>query len=140
MIDREHVLPKSKYTALSYTTWNLGIACKRCNIEYKKRKTDFLVNETDVALFETEDNYRFIHPNFDLYVEHLGRFALQCPGSVLVKYKVVGESEKGRYTYEYFNLRGLEIDSFDEAQGFQSKDEMGEIASKVRSLAKSFGQ
>jgi hypothetical protein len=142
MTDREHILPKSidSYTALSYTMWNLGIACKRCNIEYKKSKTDFIVDPDDTTLLMESENYRFIHPNFDLYREHITRFAQEADEAVIVKYTVVPESAKGAYTYEYFNLRGLEIDSFDRAQGLEAPENLGKAALEVRSLADAFGQ
>lgn len=142
MTDREHVLPKSvaDYRPLSYTMWNLGIACKRCNMEYKKNRTDFVVAVDDPSLLEDGANYRFIHPNFDFYREHLLRFALEVEETVIVKYTVVAGSAKGAYTYAYFNLRGLEVNSFDKAQGLDTLEAPGEAAQAVRSLAASFGQ
>ncbi len=142
MTDREHVLPKSvaDYRSLSYTIWNLGIACKRCNMEYKKNRTDFVVALDDASLLQEGATYRFIHPNFDLYREHLSRFAQEVDEAVIVKYTVVAGSPKGAYTYEYFNLRGLEVNTFDGAQGLETLKALGEAAQAVRSLAASFGQ
>ncbi|QNB17606.1 HNH endonuclease [Paraburkholderia tropica] len=142
MTDREHVLPKSvaNYRPLSYTMWNLSIACKRCNMEYKKNRTDFVVALNDASLLQEGANYRFIHPNFDLYREHLSRFAQEVDETVIVKYAVVAGSAKGAYTYDYFNLRGLEVNSFDRAQGLDTREVPGEAAQAVRSLAASFGQ
>lgn len=142
MTDREHVLPKSiaAYRALSYTMWNLGIACKRCNLEYKKGRTDFVVASNDATLFADGANYRFIHPNFDLYREHMSRSAQEADEAVLVKYTIVSGSSKGAYTYGYFNLRGLEVDSFDRAQGLDAPENFGEAALAARSLAEDFGQ
>lgn len=142
MIDREHVLPKSiaDYRALSYTMWNLGIACKRCNMEYKKKKTDFVVSPADATLLVEGANYRFIHPTFDFYREHMSRFAQEVEEAVIVKYRVVPGSSKGEYTYDYFNLRGLEVNSFDRAQGLDALEDLGEAALEVRSLANFFGQ
>jgi len=141
-IDREHILPKSiaAYRGLSYEIWNLGIACKRCNMEYKKDKIDFVVSPQDTTLFGDGANYLFVHPNFDLYREHLSRSSLEEEESVLVKYTVVEESLKGAYTYEYFNLRGLEINSFDLAQGLDANDSLSEGALEVRSLADEYRQ
>jgi len=142
MTDREHVLPKSiaDYKPLIYTIWNLGIACKRCNMEYKKNKVDFVVTADDPALLTNGDNYRLVHPNFDLYTEHLSRSAMEEDDAVLVKYTVIAESPKGAYTYQYFNLRGLEIDSFDKAQGIETTGGLGEFALEARGLAEAFGQ
>jgi len=142
MTDREHVLPKSiaDYKPLSYTMWNLGIACKRCNIEYKKNKVDFVVTVGVPALLTNGENYRLVHPNFDLYTEHLSRSAMEAEDAVLVKYTVIAGSPKGAYTYEYFNLRGLEVDSFDKVQGIEPAVGLGELALEARGLAEAFGQ
>jgi hypothetical protein len=142
MTDREHLLPKSvpEFRPLSYTMWNLGIACKRCNMEYKKSKTDFVVDLGNAAALEDSDNYRFIHPNFDLYREHLERSAVEAQDSVIVKYTVTPGSEKGAYTYAYFNLRGLEVGSFDKAQGVEMLVDLGEGALEARALADQYGQ
>lgn len=142
MTDREHVLPKSiaGYRPLSYTMWNLGIACKRCNMEYKKSKTDFVVTPSNMAQLAASAGYRFIHPNFDLYREHMSRSAQEMDEAVIVKYTIVPGSLKGEYTYNYFNLRGLEVNSFDRAQGLEAPENLGEGALEVRSLADAFGQ
>jgi len=142
MTDREHVLPKSvpEYRPLSFTMWNLGIACKRCNMQYKGNKIDFVITQDDPASLEEADSYRFIHPNFDLYAEHLLRTSAEANDTVVVKYTVTPGSEKGAYTYEYFNLRGLEVGSFDEAQGVPMSDNLGDGARDVQSLVVKFGQ
>ncbi|MBB4133370.1 hypothetical protein GGR62_004201 [Xanthomonas campestris] len=142
MTDREHVLPKSfdDYRPLSYTMWNLGVACKRCNMEYKGDKVNFLVDPDDLTRLTDGSNYHFIHPNFDLYRQHLARFAQEANEAVMVKYTVVPGSAKGTYTHEYFNLRGLEVDSFDQAQGRDVAEDVGDAALEVRSLADTFGQ
>lgn len=142
MLDREHVLPKSKpsYKPFSFAIWNLGIACKRCNMEYKKSRTDFVVDSNDTSLLQKSEGYCFIHPNFDFYTEHLSRYAEENDDGVIVKYSVMAESAKGAYTYKYFNLRGLEVSSFDRAQGIASQEAVGELAQEVRLLANSFGQ
>ena len=89
MTDREHLLPKSvpEFRSLSYTMWNLGIACKRCNMEYKKSKTDFVVALGNAAALKDSDNYRFIHPNFDLYREHLSGVRLVTYDEILEQLK-----------------------------------------------------
>lgn len=142
VIDREHVLPKSvpDYRSLTYTMWNLAAACKRCNMKYKGVKTDFVVFPGVSAEYESEANYRIIHPNFDLYEEHLDRSAVAKGTKQIVKYTVVGGSPKGDYTYTYFNLRELEIRSFDALQTGQAEPDLGEMAMKVQLLAKASGQ
>lgn len=140
--DREHILPKSMplYRPLSYTMWNLGIACKRCNMEYKKDRIDFLIFPNDMLELKKSANYRFIHPNFDRYNEHLSRHATQSDETVVIKYKVITGSAKGAYTYNYFNLRGLEIGSFDRAQGVEQSEGFGEFALEAKRIADRFSQ
>jgi hypothetical protein len=142
MIDREHVLPKSlaPYRSLAFTIWNLGIACKRCNMQYKVDKDDFVVVKDDAVALADGANYRLIHPNFDRYRDHLARSALEANDTVIVKYTKVSGSEKGAFTYDYFNLKGLEIGSFDQAQGAQIAEDPGEAGLMARSLAEEFGQ
>jgi hypothetical protein len=142
MTDREHILPKSdvKFKPFSYTMWNLGLACKRCNMEYKRTKVDFVVNPNDSAQYMDSANYRFIHPNFDLYSEHISRSAVEADENVIVKYTIIPDSHKGAYTYDYFNLRGLEIDTFDRAQGVDVQEQLEEVAMEVRLLATALGR
>lgn len=142
VIDREHVLSKSipAYTSLTYTMWNLGVACKRCNMQYKGSKTDFVVFPDVATQYENEANYRLIHPNFDFYGEHLDRFAVEKGTKRIVKYLVIEGSAKGAYTYDYFNLRGLEIGSLDALQTGQQPTNLGDLAMKVQLLAEEYGQ
>jgi hypothetical protein len=136
VIDREHVLPKSRaaFKQLVYEIWNLGIACKRCNMQYKKDKVDFVVNQASAAALQTSANYRLIHPNYDLYKDHIRISAMQDDDITVVKYTTVGTA-KGDYTYEYFNLKELEVGSYDEAQGAPQSDDLSKVALEARSLA-----
>lgn len=142
VIDREHVLPKSVpgYRPLSYTVWNLGAACKRCNMQYKGSKIDFVIDPHDQAALEDHANYRLIHPNFDLYSEHLERASVEINDTLVVKYTVVSDSLKGTFTHNYFNLEGLEVGSFDDAQGIGQVSDLGEGALEAARLARVFGQ
>ncbi len=141
VIDREHVLPKSlaAYKLLAYELWNLGISCKRCNMQYKKNKVDFVINPDDAAACQTAVNYRLIHPNYDLYKDHIRVSATQNDDITVVKYTKTG-TDKGEYTYDYFNLRELEVGSFDEAQGLSMPEELGEGALEARLLAANYQQ
>lgn len=138
MIDREHVLPKQKFKALSYEVVNISISCKRCNMEYKGNHLDFII---DQALAGTSSdngaNYLLVHPNYDRWTDHLRRSSRQVNEKVLVKY-TVRSADKGRYTYDYFDLKQMEIDSFDKAQGL--KGGFSALATRVRQIAKFFGQ
>lgn len=141
--DREHILPKSKpiYRDFTFTIWNLGVSCKRCNMEYKKERVDFVIDGTDLDALQTSKNYRLIHPNFDNYVEHISHSLIQVDGSIVQKFTKREGSDKAEYTYTFFNLRGLEVDGFDEAQGASEKEEvLSEGALEARALARRYGQ
>jgi hypothetical protein len=142
MIDREHVLPKghSNYKAYTYSMWNLGAACKRCNIEVKSSDDSFLINKANPGVFQKSSNYSLIHPNFDRWEDHLKRTAKQVNTQVLVKYSRTPGSQKGQFTYDYFELHNLEVDSFDEAQGRPAMNWVSDVALRLRKLAATFGQ
>ncbi|NKJ02792.1 hypothetical protein [Novosphingobium sp. SG707] len=138
MIDREHILPKSKegYRQLSFTLWNLAASCKRCNMQYKKNDDDFVVNKIDSSTWGNSDNYALIHPNFDYYSHHMRYSAIDIDDRMLVKFTVINRSKKGEYTYNYFNLRGLEENQFDRAQGGAVAGEpVTELTAKAYELA-----
>jgi hypothetical protein len=42
----------------------------------------------------------------------------------MIKYRVLNNSNKGSYTYNYFKLSALEKDSFDKAQGGSKRHEI----------------
>ncbi|WP_156516966.1 HNH endonuclease [Delftia sp. GW456-R20] len=135
-IDPEHILPSSKFKSLSYTIWNLSVACKRCNMMIKKARVDFINDQcTDQ---KCRDHYYFIHPSFDDFNTHLQRFAVESPGLRIVKY-VVRTPGKGRYTFDYFKLKDLEIGSFDISLGISIPNETSEAASSVRRLEDDLG-
>lgn len=142
MTDREHVLPKGKpvYKPFSYAMWNLAAACKRCNMQFKRRGDAFVIDTDDPTKFQNSENYRFVHPNFDAYGEHLTRVTAQVDTKNLVMFIATNGSEKAVYTREFFGLDELQVDSFDQAQGLAAENAETEIADRVRTLAKHFGQ
>ncbi|RVH05165.1 HNH endonuclease [Sinorhizobium meliloti] len=142
MTDREHILPKGKaiYKQLSYAMWNLAAACKRCNMQFKRSGHAFVVDADDPVRFQDSENYRFVHPNFDVYSEHLIRLEAQVDTKNLVIFVKSAGSEKAAYTHDFFALRELQVDSFDRAQGLDGKVLETELAVKVRDLAKQFDQ
>lgn len=125
VIDIEHILPKSRFEDLMFTIFNLNIVCKRCNMNVKKEKIDFLV---DLALAKANPQdpqlYKFIHPNFDIYDQHLNYIVNIDNQKKVIKFLIVGESSKGKFTYDYFRLNELEIDSINQAQGVKKKEEL----------------
>ncbi|BCB61993.1 hypothetical protein HaloA020_26940 [Halomonas sp. A020] len=126
VIDIEHILPKSIYPKYMFRGTNLSVSCKRCNMNIKKSKTDFLSgHETKKTgkLFRS-NLYKFIHPNLDNYDSHLLLISSQVGRKIMLKYMVVDESSKGAYTYSYFKLERLEKNNFDMAQGSSGRLEI----------------
>ncbi|MDV5097286.1 hypothetical protein RYH74_08290 [Pseudomonas sp. LSJ-87] len=143
MIDREHILPKgnAKYKILCYEPWNLSSSCKRCNMEIKGEDDNFVIDKTDASKLKLSSNYLFVHPNFDEWEKHLTREAHQISRFVFVKYAIIDNSTKGQYTYEYFKLKDLEIESLNAAQGIKNPaPDPSEGAIEARAIAEAFGQ
>lgn len=142
VVDREHVLPKSSdaYRLYAFTMWNLTVACKRCNLQYKGRKDDFVVDKVNAAAWQNSTNYLLIHPNFDRYDEHIAFVHISVPGFRVTKYVVNKDSEKGAYTYGYFNLASREKEFADEGQVGKLPQALGEFALAARKLAEDYGQ
>ncbi|PWQ87062.1 hypothetical protein DKY64_04395 [Stenotrophomonas maltophilia] len=141
VIDREHVLPKSskKFKLLAYELWNLGIACKRCNMQYKKNKVDFVVNQMDAEALQTSENYLLIHPNYDLYKDHIRFVEVRDDDSTVLKFTKQG-TPKGEYTFKYFNLAELEVGKADAYQGRPALEDLGEGALEAKLIAADFDQ
>lgn len=144
MIDREHILPKSKpeYKDYTFALWNLAVACKRCNMQFKGRKTVFIRDPVGPSFPSEAADYLFIHPNFDEWEHHLSRVVIQQDRAVLVHYTVRQGSVKGEYTLGFFALRDLETNSYDQGQKGEADDDTpssrGALA--VARLARSFNQ
>ncbi|NGF76540.1 HNH endonuclease [Fluviicola sp. SGL-29] len=142
VIDIEHILPKSKFENLMFTIFNLNIACKRCNMNVKNENIDFLV---DLSLVKTSPEdpslYKFIHPNFDIYDEHIDYLVNINSQKKVIKFLIVGDSAKGKFTYDYFKLNELEIDTINQAQGVKKKEELSDkippdMAKKLENIFK----
>lgn len=139
-IDREHILPKSIYKDFTFEVWNISIACKRCNMEVKGDKTEFFTGSlSDV---QNPSFYAFVHPNFDVWENHLSRYAAQVDNRIVVHYSVKGESLKGSYTFKFFQLDRLEKNSLMVAQGSAPipEDLSAALRSAIDLLAKAYGQ
>lgn len=124
VLDIEHILPKHKYTNHMFSIENLALSCKRCNMNIKGKRTDFLAASflSSKSPFEKE-NYLFIHPNSDVFKDHLQYIHKQHDDEVIVFYRVKNESKKGFFSYNYFKLEMLEINSFNKAQGIETPNE-----------------
>jgi hypothetical protein len=141
IIDVEHILPSSKFKDLTFEIWNLSASCKRCNMWMKNEDTDFIV-KSESNFFDSK-YYRFIHPNFDNINKHMMKFVHQEGGTRLIKY-IFSTSDKAAYAYEYFHLKDLEVDTFDNAQGAnivtnELSDNYAWIKQRVQQLEKRFG-
>ncbi|MCF2495613.1 HNH endonuclease [Dyadobacter chenhuakuii] len=133
VIDIEHVLPKSRYDSLMFDVQNLNISCKRCNMEIKRSKIDFVVDVNAMKNdYFNSVHYKFVHPNLDKYTEHIRVASFRIGDSILNKYLVRTES-KGRYTYNYFSLNELEIDNLNQAQGLEASASLtSRISTSIR--------
>ena len=69
---------------------------------------------------DNKENYRFIHPNFDDYFEHIQFDVVIRNAKSLIKYTVLNGSDKGTFTRKYFELEKIEMDTFNEAQGVKT--------------------
>ncbi|GGG50950.1 HNH endonuclease [Epilithonimonas arachidiradicis] len=118
VIDIEHILPKanSLFKEYMFDIENLNISCKRCNMTIKNDRIDFIVDlKTIKPDYRISNKYFFIHPNFDNYFDHIDYEATIRNNKKLIKY--IKKTEKGKYTYNYFHLDRIEIDTFDNVQG-----------------------
>lgn len=142
VIDIEHILPKNQYKHLMFATYNLSISCKRCNMNIKKEDISFLTDIVSVNANPTDSNlYKIIHPNFDNYFTHLEYHTQTINDKKIIKYKIVADSSKGQFTYNYFQLTELEIDSINKAQGLKEIEELSDaidpkIAKRIENLLK----
>jgi hypothetical protein len=129
VIDIEHVIPKSALLRLMFSSKNISISCKRCNMKVKKADLNFLTQPLETLpkrVFRSRF-YRFIHPNLDNYDAHLRMYSGRLGRKKrLLKYQVINQSSKGAFTYDYFQLKKLELSSFDEAQGATERIEVSE--------------
>ena len=57
--------------------------------------------------------------NFDNYFDHLSYESTIKNEKKMIKYVVLNSSAKGQYTYEYFRLKELEVDTINNAQGIR---------------------
>lgn len=139
VIDIEHILPKSKFLNYMFVMKNLSASCKRCNMQIKGNKVDFL-NRNEVEVRKKpfiSSNYKFIHPNIDKYIRHLKLIQHQEGDEIFLKYVVINSSDKGQFTYEYFALNRVEIDTFQKIQGIDGIAEP--INTRVKELIDEYG-
>lgn len=120
VLDIEHILPKAHYLQFALSPFNLSVACKRCNMNVKGEKTTFLKDFASAhSNPEDTNNYKIIHPNFDNFFDHLCYENITRNDTKMIKYTVTKHSEKGKFTYKFFRLKELEVDTINAAQGIK---------------------
>ena len=128
VIDIEHILPKSIYPELIFELVNLSVSCKRCNMKIKRENTAFLIDPIGVVnQIGDPSQYLISHPNLDNYFEHMTRLTQTVNDKKSVKY--IPLTDKGIYTYAFFKLHQLEIDTLNIAQGIT--DTSTELSEKI---------
>lgn len=130
VIDIEHVLPKSRYGDFIFQMFNLSVSCKRCNMKIKGERLDFLI-DPNVVYHQPEDSSQYLlsHPNLDDYFQNLGYNAQFIDNKKFVKF--VPKTNKGQFTYDFFKLNQMEIDTINEMQGIKAQDV--ELSEKIPS-------
>lgn len=119
VIDIEHVLPQQAFQSEMFNLLNLNVSCKRCNMEIKNDNIDFIQNiEAMGTDYYNPIHYKIIHPNLDNYENHLLLKTIRSGDLIFIKYIKQNEL-KGKYTYDYFELEDLEIDTINQAQGIK---------------------
>jgi uncharacterized protein (TIGR02646 family) len=142
VIDIEHILPKGKYKSLMFETFNLSIACKRCNMEIKGEDISFITDNDAVTNDpKNSDHYKLIHPNLDDYFTHIRYVVRTINAKTIVKYKILNNSLKGNFTYKYFELSEIESESYSQAQGIKVAEKLAQsiepnLAKEIEQLLK----
>jgi len=86
--DIEHIIPKSSHPQFLFTEENLAVTCKDCNL--KKKDKNVLKNPKRITFPKKSEDYIIVHPHFDVYDEHIGRFGNN--------HIFVANTDKGRET------------------------------------------
>ncbi|WP_343306724.1 HNH endonuclease [Chitinophaga niabensis] len=119
VVDIEHVLPKSKFGDFMFELFNLSVSCKRCNMSIKKERTDFLLDLNQIRLQpQNAGQYLFSHPNLDNYFDNIEYLFKAKNDKKIIKYTPL--TDKGRFTYNFFNLNQKEVETLNEAQGVKA--------------------
>lgn len=129
--DAEHVLPQAKYPKYVFHFRNLNVSCKRCNSAIKREDDSFFNKSTKIF---SSKNYTILHPNLDIYHEHMEIIEINYNGNDLLLYKVLNKSKKGNATYTYFRLHDLVVDEIQDAQGMKKKVTFDQIEQMLSNL------
>lgn len=124
VIDIEHILPKHKFVHKMFDLMNLAASCKRCNMKIKGRRVDFLSSSFhDKNTPYNKDSYLFIHPNIDVFENHISYTHNQKGRDIIVKYDILNNSDKGGFSYNFFKLEKLSVHTYNVAQGIDSEED-----------------
>jgi len=133
VLDLEHVLPKSVYPHYIFTPKNIAVSCKRCNMQFKKKDDDFVVDafkfqgsNGEIRILFDKDAFLLVHPNLENWEDHLSYTHMQHNRQKISFYTIENNSPKGQYTYDYFELRSLSINTIGKAQGLKEGEELNE--------------
>ncbi|OYQ79323.1 hypothetical protein B9T11_08795 [Wohlfahrtiimonas chitiniclastica] len=139
--DREHIVPKSHKSILTYNLFNLTVACKRCNMSYKNT-TLAHIEPSVLSTIDQESNlynknsYLIPHPNIDKIFgkdEHIFYFRIDDGENNIVIYNPI--TEKGKFLSELVNLKGLTTKNIDELQSGQKDIDIDYVSMLVRGEA-----
>ncbi len=140
VLDIEHILPKKHFKNLMFEVCNLSVACKRCNMLIKKHDISFVTSVKSVTKTPCNSElFKFIHPNSDNYYNHLNYNVEIVNNERIIKYNVVNNSKKGKFTYDYFKLKEIEVNSIHKTQGIEEDEILSELiddetASEIKDL------
>lgn len=127
VLDIEHVLPKKHFARYMFSVFNLSVSCKRCNMNVKNEDISFIIDiDAIIKKPQNKELYKFIHPNLDDYFAHIQYLTQTVNQKKIIKYNVINGSSKGDFTYKYFKLFELEVDSINSAQGVEQKHDLSE--------------
>lgn len=134
VIDIEHVLPQDVFPTERFTISNLNVACKRCNMEIKKADTSFIASIPAMGInYYQSQHYQIVHPNLDNYTTHIVLKTVRSGNWIYIKY-VLKDENKAKFTYDYFKLNDLEVDTINQAQGTKNKKSLTtSISANLRS-------
>lgn len=133
VIDIEHVLPQDVFPTERFSISNLNVACKRCNMEIKKADTSFIASIPAMGTnYYQSQHYQIVHPNLDNYTKHIVLKTIRRGDWVYIKY-ILKDKNKAKFSYDYFKLKDLEVDTINKAQGAKSKKLLNtNISNKIR--------
>lgn len=93
-------------------------------MKIKGRRLDFLSeNFHDEITPYNKESYLFIHPNVDVFEEHISYTHNQKGRDIIIKYEVLDNSDKGNFSYNFFKLQKLEVHTYNQAQGIYSDED-----------------